>query len=542
MQNNLQPSWLPRKGWMIALLNILTIPAFSQAPVAKTDTVAKRIHDSLLITQHYEVALALFQQFIGLIHPVEIANPQQEYEGQNAISDLDNDLIFKPMPDVIHFEDEDVIYDYIPQPDANLIVQRLTCLNSSIPLTFNQQVQEFIHYFTVRRRDYTMRMLARKNIYFPIFEKYLAEYQLPDELKYLTIIESALNPRAISRAGAGGLWQFIPSTGRIYGLKQNAFIDERFDPEKSTIAACKYLKSLYNFFGQDWELALAAYNCGPGVVQRAIRRSGGKCNFWEIWHFLPKETRAYVPIFTAIVYTMNYAEEHNLVQDQPHFAIDYDVISINKYVPLRKIAEKLNVCLEDLEELNPELKRGIVPGSVREAYPLRVPADRIDDFADYYEWIVSPQESPYVATAAPLKGKTKPTLHKVKHGESLANIAKKYGLNIDDLKKWNNLRSDYAPVGKILQLVPPEADKTPYSYSAFTLSSQSLAVGKVSAKNSKTSQRPATAGKAQVHVVTSGDTLWEIAKRYNTSVEKLRQLNRIRGNRLQIGQKIIVRN
>lgn len=169
MQNNLQPSWLPRKGWMIALLNILTIPAFSQAPVAKTDTVAKRIHDSLLITQHYEVALALFQQFIGLIHPVEIANPQQEYEGQNAISDLDNDLIFKPMPDVIHFEDEDVIYDYIPQPDANLIVQRLTCLNSSIPLTFNQQVQEFIHYFTVRRRDYTMRMPSSEKYLFPNF-------------------------------------------------------------------------------------------------------------------------------------------------------------------------------------------------------------------------------------------------------------------------------------------------------------------------------------------------------------------------------------
>jgi membrane-bound lytic murein transglycosylase D len=515
----------------------------------------KRMSDSISITQHYDVALALFQDFMGLIYPIEIKNAGQETAITDAIEAIDKDLIFKPLPNVIHYEDEDVVYDYIPRPTEGLIAQRFSCINLQMPLTLNERVYEFVDFFTIRRREYIMRMLAKKNIYFPIFEKHLAAYGLPDELKYLSIIESALNPRAISRAGAGGLWQFMPTTGRIYGLKQNAFIDERFDPEKATEAACKYLKSLYNFFGGDWELALAAYNCGPGNIQKAIRRSGGKRNFWAIYNFLPKETRAYVPIFTAIVYAMNYAEEHNLVQDQPYFAIDYDVISINNYVPLRNIAEKLNVCLEDLEELNPELKRGIVPGTAAWAYPLRIPAERMDYFADNYEAIVKPGKGNtqvrYVAELTRPSRRVAITTHKVRSGESLSTIAQKYGISVNNLKKWNNLRSDHIQAGKNLKVTAPVGDTehrpVPATSSTTVIASnkplpaeksQPVVAKSTSAKNVVAQN---TGNNSGVHIVDNGDTLWGIAKRYNMSVEQLKKLNNIKDNKLTLGQKIVVR-
>lgn len=560
MSDNRQPELKALRIWLLAVL-VPCFSAFAQQTDSSADSLRlvrmKRMSDSLTVIQHYDMALALFQGFINLIYPTENKNAPQTDDIADAIAEIDKDLIFKPMPDVIHYEDKDVVYDYIPQPDEPLIAQRLGCLNAQIPLTLNERVHEFIRYFTVRRRDYTMRMLAKKNIYFPLFEKYLAAHGLPDELKYLAIIESALNPRAVSRAGAGGLWQFMPSTGRMYGLKQNAFIDERFDPEKSTEAACKYLKSLYNFFGQDWELTLAAYNCGPGTVQRAIRRSGGKQNFWQIYNLLPKETRAYVPIFTAMVYAMNYAEEHNLVQDQPYFAIDYDVIDISNYVSLRTIAEKLNVCLEDLEELNPELKRGIVPGTASWPYPLRIPADRMDYFADNYEEIIKPAKAhSQVRYAAEVnRSKKMPvTTHKVQRGESLSAIAKKYGITVANLKQWNKLTSDHIQAGKQLKIVPPFGGENSEKKSSgiVTASTTAIASGKgFSAEKSelaasikktpKTASNAAQENKASVHIVGNGDTLWSIARRYNISVEQLKRLNNIKGDKLNIGQKIVVR-
>lgn len=564
MSDNAQPARLRCKALLIGLLAApaLSTQLLGQTPDNQLESQhlkrMKRMSDSVSIVQNYDVALALFQGFINLIYPTEVVRGEEENDISQAIAAIDKDLIFKPIPDVIHFEDEDVVYDYIPRPHQSLVAQRISCLNSQIPLTLNERVHEFIDYFTVRRRDYTMRMLAKKNIYFPLFEKYLAAYGLPDELKYLAIIESALNPRAISRAGAGGLWQFMPATGRMYGLKQNAFIDERFDPEKATEAACKYLKSLYNFFGEDWELALAAYNCGPGTIQKAIRKAGGKRNFWAIYNLLPKETRAYVPIFTAIVYAMNYAEEHNLVQDQPYFAIDYDVISINNYVPLRSIAEKLNVCLEDLEELNPELKRGIVPGTATWAYPLRIPSDRMDYFADNYDAIVKPGKNhPQVRYVAELTRNARKSVitHRVQRGESLSSIAQKYGVSVSNLKKWNQLRSDNIQVGKLLKVSPTAGESVERKPAHTTVSTTVITSEKpVPAERTSTaSARNATASVAKpvssagsnqsvaVHVVGNGDTLWGIAKRYNVSVEQLKKLNKMANDKLRPGQRIIVR-
>ena len=203
------------------------------------------------------------------------------------------------------------VYDFIPEHNYELVADQMTCITEEIPLTFNSRVYGFINYFGVRNREYTRGILKKKDVYFPLFEKYLSKYGMPDELKYLSIVESGLEPRAISRAGAGGLWQFMPYTGRSYGLHQDFYINERFDPDAATEAACKYLKMLYNMFG-DWELALAAYNSGPGNVRKAIRKSGYQKGFWNVYKYLPRETRSYVPQFVAIIYVINYADDYNL--------------------------------------------------------------------------------------------------------------------------------------------------------------------------------------------------------------------------------------
>ena len=203
-------------------------------------------------------------------------------------------------------------YEYIPAEETpELVADRLACLQQTIPLNYTSNIQGFINFFTIRNREYTRLMLRRKDIYFPLFEEQLAKYNLPEELKYLSIIESGLNPRAVSRASAVGLWQFMSYTGRYFNLQHDWYFDDRMDPEKSTQAACRYLSQLYSMF-HNWELALAAYNSGPGTVKRAIRRSGYKRTFWEIYNYLPRETRSYVPQFVAIIYAMNYANSSRI--------------------------------------------------------------------------------------------------------------------------------------------------------------------------------------------------------------------------------------
>ncbi|HLZ17095.1 MAG TPA: lytic transglycosylase domain-containing protein [Cyclobacteriaceae bacterium] len=206
--------------------------------------------------------------------------------------------------------------DFIPADETpELVADRLNCLQKAIELNYNSKVHAFVDYFTVRDRDYTRMILRRRDLYFPLFEKKLKQYNLPDELKYLSIIESGLNPRAMSAARAVGLWQFMSSTGKYFGLHNDWFSDDRMDPERATDAACRYLSQLYSIF-HNWHLALAAYNSGPGTVRWAIRRSGYKKTFWEIYPYLPRETRSYVPQFIAIIYAVNYANEHNINEDQ----------------------------------------------------------------------------------------------------------------------------------------------------------------------------------------------------------------------------------
>lgn len=418
-------------------------------------------------------------------------------------------------------------YDYIPDASYELIEDRLSCIGSEMPLTFNERVQSFVEYFAVRNRDYTREVIRRKNLYFPTFEKYLKKYDIPDELKYLSIVESALRPEARSRVGAEGLWQFMPSTGRMYGLNQSWYVDERRDPEKATEAACKYLKQLYNMF-DDWELALAAYNTGPGNVRKAIRRSGYKKNFWEIYNYLPQETRSYVPQFVAVLYTLEYAPEHNLFADSPAHAWETDTILIGQFVSLKELANQLNLCEDELTLLNPELKRLAVSDETK-AYPLIIPADKSDFLAANRSAILDSSgtmaiQKTFLAQVQKTSGSTyerDKITYRVRNGDVLGVIAQRHRVGVSDLRRWNNIRGSQIYTGQKLTIWTKGS--APQLASAITTSpSQAVPASKT-------------------HLVQPGDSLWEISRRYEgASVDKIKQWNNLRSNSIKPGQKLII--
>ena len=355
-------------------------------------------------------------------------------------------------------------FEYIPAEETpELVVDRLSCLQKTIPLTYNNTIHGFISYFTIRNREYTRLMLRRQNLFFPLFEKYLAKYNLPEELKYLSVIESGLNPRAVSRASAVGLWQFMSFTGRYFDLNSNWYFDDRMDPEKSTEAACRYLSQLYSIF-HNWELTLAAYNSGPGTVKRAIRRSGYKNSFWEIYKHLPRETRSYVPQFIAIIYSMNYAEEHNMFENAFEEVIPYDTLHIRKFLDLDTFAKLTGTCTEDLLQLNPSLRRNAVPESPR-TFILKVPLASKSELAKYRITILdSASKAGRKEIEMMAKNEAGNTtgrellVYFVKNGDALSTIAQRYRVRVDDLRKWNNLRGNLIRTGQRINIwvLPPK--------------------------------------------------------------------------------------
>ena len=276
-----------------------------------------------------------------------------------------------PIQDSIPKQSGKPAYDYAPDFSYQTLEKNYQALELEIDIAFNERVKAFINYFTVRERGYTRQMIQKKEIYFPIFEKYLKKYELPQELKYLPIIEAGLNPKAVSGPKAVGLWQFMAPTAREQGLRMDWYIDERMDPEKSTEAACKYIKWLYNIF-KDWKMTLAAYNSGIGNVQRAMRRAGNKKDFWKVYRYLPRETRSYVPQFAAILYTMEYADEHNLYVEAPEYPVEFETITINQFVYLKAFAKESGISLKTLNMLNPAIKKGAIPTSAKN-FQLRIP-------------------------------------------------------------------------------------------------------------------------------------------------------------------------
>ncbi len=342
-----------------------------------------------------------------------------------------------------------------------LRLSKMPCL---MEMPFNPPVRSFIDLYTVRKRRQVEYMLGMSNYYFPIFEQVLSANNLPLELKYLSIIESALNTTIVSRMGAAGLWQLMIATGRMYGLEINSLVDERLSPIKATNAAARFLKDLYSIYG-DWNLVIASYNCGPGNVNKAIRKSGGKRDYWAIYPYLPRETRGYVPIFIAANYSLHYASEHNLCPAIVNMPAITDTIMVHQRIHLEQVATVLNLPIEEVRLLNPQYRKDIIPGNIK-PYALCLPLNYVNTFTQKFNEIVAYKadelinnrrseieilQAPVTAVSPGSMGRV--IYHKVKSGQTLSDIAAKYGISVNKLKKWNNIRRSHIRTGTRLKII-----------------------------------------------------------------------------------------
>ena len=422
-----------------------------------------------------------------------------------------------------------------PEQDSIFVVDlptdtlkaRLARMNEKTPfnITYNASLESVIKSFLTRRRDLMQRMMTASQFYFPLFEQELDNQNIPLEIKYLAIVESALNPKARSRVGAKGLWQFMYSTGKMYGLDVSSYVDERHDPIMATKAASKYLSRLYDIFG-DWDLALAAYNSGPGNVNKAIRRSGGYENYWNIRRFLPRETAGYLPAFLATMYIFEYAEEHGLQYkkaERPYF--ETDTVHVKNLITFDQISKLVDISTEELEMLNPAYKLNIIPKVEGKNYTLRLPTSKIGKFVSNEEEIYAFVKKELDSLEKPLPSMIKAQdqiRYRVRSGDYLGKIAERYGVGVSQIKRWNGLRSNNLRVGQRLTIFP----RKPY-------------IAKTSSKSSSSKSSGAVASGSKVHIVKSGDSLWTISKKYpGVSIENLREWNGIRGNNLKPGTKL----
>ncbi|WP_445383569.1 LysM peptidoglycan-binding domain-containing protein [Robiginitalea sp. IMCC43444] len=411
--------------------------------------------------------------------------------------------------------------------DTETLKARLVLLNKKTPfnIEYNPSIEGVINSFLIQKKDLMQRMLTASQFYFPLFEEALDKYDLPLELKYLAIVESALNPRAKSRVGATGLWQFMYGTGKMYGLDVSSYVDERSDPVKATEAACKYLSKLYEIFG-DWDLALAAYNSGPGNVNKAIRRSGGYQNYWNIRRNLPRETAGYVPAFFATMYIFEFAREHGLEYtkaNRPYFVTD--TVKIKSTITFEQISKYSGVSMEELKVLNPAYKLNIIPEISGKDYYLRLPKRNIGIFVNNEAAIYAQVKEELGKREAPLPQLVQADdriRYRVRSGDYLGKIAERYGVGVSQIKRWNGLRSNDLRIGQRLTIYPrkPVTSVQAESQKAATIST-------------------GTADGPKVHVVEKGDSLWTISQKYpGVSVENLREWNGIRGNNLQPGTRL----
>ncbi len=435
---------------------------------------------------------------------------------------------------------EDVADSTVPEA---LVRERLAKIQQTIPMRYHKITNQFVDFFAYRKPYFTKAMLEKKDMYFPLYEQLLKKYGLPDELKYLSLIESGLNPRAISYAGAGGLWQFMPRTGKEFGLRQDDYFDERFSPEKATEASCRYMKQLYRIFG-DWEMVLAAYNTGPGNVKRAMRNSGGS-TFWGIFNSLPKQTRHYVPQFVAIIYMMHYHADHGIFPENPEYPTPLDTIQISGYFSLHTFANLSGMPLQEIYKHNPQIINTTLPAQTSN-YALKIPstiheyvlANRtmIWDSASKPPFDPSTQLDSMAVSSVKVGGivaasddaddpetiisrKPKKLIHVVRRNETLRSVANRYNVNLYDLKRWNKIKSNKLLRGRRLIVFKEAAKKI-------------LVAKNIKSRKIKPSMR--------FHRVNHGDTLFMISQRYGIEVSTLKKLNKLRGNTVKTGQKLRV--
>lgn len=443
---------------------------------------------------------------------------------------MDNAPLFDEIYDEVVTLDPSTPYELDLNTDT--LKLRLERLNQKTPfnVAYNTSLENVIKSFLTRKRDLMERMLTTSQFYFPLFEQEMDNYDIPLEMKYLSIVESALNPRARSRVGATGLWQFMYGTGREMKLEINSYVDERSDPIKSTKAACSYLTKLYGIY-EDWDLALAAYNSGPGNVNKAIRRSGGYKNYWNIRKNLPRETAGYVPAFLATMYIFEYAEEHGLRGKKAERAyFETDTIHVKNLITFDQISELVGIDKEELKILNPAYKLDVIPNVKGKNYSLRLPVSLMGKF-------VQNEEAIYAHVEKELKGKESPLpqlaqqaeqdriRYKVRSGDYLGRIAERYGVGVSQIKQWNGLRSNNLRVGQRLTIFPRR-----------NATATSVAVAP---KRTPSSTTVTSNSNVKVHEVRSGDSLWTISRKYpGISIDNLRKWNGISGNNLKPGTKL----
>jgi len=421
--------------------------------------------------------------------------------------------------------------NYETELNSDTLKMRLALLNEKTPfnVAYNPSLESVIKSFLTRKRDLMNRMLTISQFYFPLFEQEFDKHNIPLEMKYLSIVESALNPKARSRVGATGLWQFMYGTGKEHGLDVTSYVDERSDPIKSTRAACEYLNRVYKIFN-DWDLALAAYNSGPGNVNKAIRRSGGYKNYWNIRRNLPRETAGYVPAFIATMYLFEYAEEHGLKGkkvERPYF--ETDTVHIKSIITFDQISKLVDISVAELEVLNPSYKLKVIPFVKGKNYALRLPIKEMGKFVNNEAAIYAFVDKEFKSKESPLPALVKAASqnrirYKVRSGDFLGKIAERYGVRVSQIKNWNGLRSNNLRIGQRLTIYPR--------------GSKGIAV----APKKKEIKKPVSFTNVpsnKIHVVESGDSLWTISRKYSgISVEDLRQWNGISGKNLKPGFKL----
>jgi len=440
-----------------------------------------------------------------------------------------NELYNSSLYDTIYNSVAELKYDsiYYPELPTDTLKLRLALLNAKTPFNveYNPSLESVIKSYLKNRKETLERLMALSKYYFPMFEKELDNYDIPLEIKYLAIVESALKPRAKSRVGATGLWQFMFSTGKQFGLDVSSYVDERSDPIKSTEAACKYLANLYEIFG-DWDLVLAAYNSGPGNVTKAIRRSGGYQNYWNIRPFLPRETAGYLPAFLATMYIFEYASEHGFDPNTPKIThIETDTIRVKQMITLDQVSELTKVPIEELQFLNPSYKLDIIPYIEDENYVLRLPRSEVGKFVNNETQIYE-----YAKTEFDKREKPLPQFfeaesrirYRVKSGDYLGRIARLYSVRVSDIKRWNGLRSNNINVGQRLTIYPRRPN-TSHS----------------SSKNSSSSVAKLTS--SNTYIVKNGDSLWSISQKFpGVSIQNIKDWNNISGTTLKPGMKLII--
>ena len=416
-------------------------------------------------------------------------------------------------------------------PDS-VYLKRIAQMNSFITLPYNDIVKNYIIRYSEKMPTAMGRIIGLCEYYMPIFQEILNKYDMPEELKAMAVIESAMNPLAVSRAGAKGMWQFMYQTAKIYGLHIDSFVDERLDPVKSADAAARYLRDAYNIFG-DWNLAIASYNCGAGNVNKAIRRSGSRA-FWDIWPFLPRETRGYVPAFVGALYAMNFHKEHGIKPEGVQMPAHVDTFRITKMLHLKQVSELTGAPLEDLKNLNPQYRHEIIPGNERE-YILRIPYNYTNAFIDCEDSLYRHKADVYFnpTTLKKLKdgGDGERIVYRVQNGDYLGRIATKYRVTVNQIKRWNGLKSNNIRVGQ--RLIIYRGGKGPVS------SSSSSSVKTASTQTPAAKPVLSASGDYMTYTVQSGDSFYQIAKQYpGVSAQNIMDFNGIDSSKLRPGMKI----